>query len=252
MTEPASPAKFRIRAMIRAMNVLVDQLAVLIERGGFVMFPLLALSVVSLTLIVERVWFWSGLHRPARSERLRKLNAVLRRGDRTAADRLLAGDRSPYALAARHLLRHGTSDAVIIEAIEAQRPRFDRFMVTLSTIITAAPLLGILGTVIGIIRSFNLLGEQATLTDPRMVSAGIAEALLTTALGLVIALITLFPYMAFRAQGDRAQARLETVMAAAQQGLAGAAERPSAHSAAERAEPAGEPAVQSAHLRSTP
>jgi len=205
--------------MIRAMNALVDQLAMLIGRGGFVMFPLLALSIVSLTLIIERLWFWVTLHSPARTEHIRKLNSVLRKGDRKNVDKLLAKDRSPYALAARHLISHGTTDAVIIEAIESQRPKFDRFMVTLSTIITAAPLLGILGTVIGIIQSFNLLGDQATLTDPRMVSGGIAQALLTTALGLVIALMTLFPYMAFRAQSDRAQARLETVMAAAQQGF---------------------------------
>jgi biopolymer transport protein ExbB len=206
-------------AIIIPMNALVDQLAMLIQRGGWVMFPLLALSIISLTLIIERLWFWIALHNPARHDLLRKLNDALRRGEKSKVEKLLARDRSPYALAARHLLRHGSTDAVIIEAIEAQRPKFDRFMVTLSTIITAAPLLGILGTVLGIIRSFNLLGDQATLTDPRMVSGGIAEALLTTALGLVIALMTLFPYMAFRAQGERAQARLETVMAATQQGL---------------------------------
>lgn len=206
-------------AMMACMSSLIDQLAMLIERGGIVIFPLLAISIVSLTLIVERIWFWSSLHTPARARRLMQLNDALRRGDRSRSEGMIRNDRSPYALAAGHLLQHGASDAVIIEAMEAQRPRFDRFMVSLSTIITAAPLLGILGTVLGIIRSFNLLGGQDTLTDPRMVSGGIAEALLTTALGLVIALMTLFPYMIFRAQSDKAQGRLESVMAAAQQGF---------------------------------
>ena len=201
------------------MNALTDQLGMLLERGGWVMYPLLALSIVGVTLIIERLWFWATLHSPARSERLRKLNESLRRGEKPKLEKLLAADRTPYGLAARHVLKHGTSDAVIIEAIEAQRPRFDRFMITLSTIITAAPLLGILGTVLGIIKSFNLLGAQNTLTDPRAVSGGIAEALLTTAFGLVVALLTLFPYMWFRGQGERAQARLESVMAAAQQGF---------------------------------
>ena len=91
-------------------------------------------------------------------------------------------------------------------------------MATLSTIITAAPLLGILGTVIGIIQSFNLLGVQETLTDPRTVSTGIAEALLTTALGLVVALVTLFPYMIFRSHVERSIGRMESLIAAAQQG----------------------------------
>jgi biopolymer transport protein ExbB len=98
-------------------------------------------------------------------------------------------------------------------------------MVTLSTIITAAPLLGILGTVIGIIRSFNLLGVEDVMTDPRAVSVGIAQALITTALGLVVALVTLFPYMIFRAQSERAVGRLESVIASAQLGAGRASDR---------------------------
>ncbi|MEX0887620.1 MAG: MotA/TolQ/ExbB proton channel family protein, partial [Phycisphaeraceae bacterium] len=95
------------------------------------------------------------------------------------------------------------------------RRRIERFLPTLSTIITAAPMLGILGTVLGIIASFDLLGARPDATDPRQVSQGIAEALLTTAAGLVIAVFTLFPYNAFRAQIDRTLARLEALAAAA-------------------------------------
>ncbi len=201
-----------------AMGSVTDDLALLLDRGGYVMLPLLVLSIVSLTLIVERAWFWSVSHRPARVKRLARLNDTFRRGDRASAAELVANDRSPYGEVARHLLGHGATAAVAVEAVESQRPRIDRFMVTLSTIITAAPLLGILGTVIGIIKSFHLLGAQDILTDPRAVSVGIAEALLTTALGLVVALITLFPFMIFRGHVERAIGRLESVIAAAQQG----------------------------------
>jgi biopolymer transport protein ExbB len=204
---------------------VIDELAVLIQRGGYVMVPLLVLSVVSLTLIVERTCFWLSLHRARRVRRLSRLNDTLRRGDRDACQRLLHGDASPYGQVARRLLELGASDAVALEAVELERPRVDRFMVTLSTIITAAPLLGILGTVIGIIQSFNLLGQQTTLEDPRVVSAGIAEALLTTALGLVVALVTLFPYMLFKGQVARAMGHLESVIAATQQGAGPAASR---------------------------
>ncbi len=130
----------------------------------------------------------------------------------------MTDDRSPFGRVAAALLRRGSTDAVAVEAVEQQRPRLDRFMVTLSTVITAAPLLGILGTVVGIIESFRILGEQSTLTDPREVAGGIATALLTTALGLVVALMTLFPYMVFKSHVDRALGRLESVVAAAQQG----------------------------------
>lgn len=190
----------------------------LMERGGPVMWPLLAMSIISLTLIFDRMLFW-WRHRRNAAQVLR-LNDALRRGDRQQAARLSKGS-GPFAEVARQMLEDGATDSVALEAVQNQRPRLERFMIILSTIITAAPLLGILGTVSGIIQSFRLLGEQSVLTDPRDVSAGIAEALLTTAAGLVIALVTLFPYMAFRTQVDRAITRLETVIAAAQQGLRG-------------------------------
>ncbi len=200
------------------MLIVANDLTVLIERGGIVMVPLLLLSVISLTLIVERACFWTSLHGPGRPARLGRLNASLRAGDSSKIKKALPPRRSVYGQVARQLLEQGASDAVAIETIETQRPRIDRFMATLSTIITAAPLLGILGTVIGIIQSFNLLGVQETLTDPRTVSTGIAEALLTTALGLVVALVTLFPYMIFRAHVERSIGRMESLIAAAQQG----------------------------------
>ncbi len=210
------------------MAELQSQLAILIERGGFIMLPLLALSIISMTLCLERSWFWFTLHRLRRMRRLHKLNDALRRGDTELATRLAEGDRSPYGAVARSLIDDGASEAVAVQAVEEQRPKFDRFMVSLSTIITAAPLLGILGTVIGIIRSFRLLGDapEGGLTDPAAISGGIAEALLTTALGLVVALMTLFPYMIFRSQADRAMGRVESVIAAAQQGTQKADIRP--------------------------
>lgn len=198
--------------------MLIEDLVVLIERGGFVMIPLLVMSVISLTLIFERIVFWISTHSRASVRRLKLLNDALRRGERAKAEGILGDDRSPFAQVARYMLKSGASDAVALEAVESQRPRLDRFMVSLSTIVTAAPLLGILGTVFGIIQSFQLLGEQTQLTDPRDVSAGIAAALLTTALGLIVALITLFPYMVFRSNVERALGRLESVIAAAQQG----------------------------------
>ena len=111
-------------------------------------------------------------------------------------------------------------------------------MVWLDTVITAAPLLGILGTVVGIIQSFRLLGEQQTLTDPREVAGGIAAALLTTALGLIVALMTLFPYMIFRSQVGRALGRLESIIAAAQQGATAEQATDGATADAESTEPA--------------
>ncbi len=202
------------------LEVFIDDVAMLVDRGGYIMIPLLALSVISLALIIERSWFWTTTLREGAGPRLEQLNAALRGGLREDATRLAGKGGSPCEAVARAMLEGGASDAVALEAVEQQRPRIDRFMVALSTIITAAPLLGILGTVIGIIQSFKLLGDQATLTNPADVAGGIAAALLTTALGLIIALVTLFPYMLFRGWTQRMLGRIEAVIAAAQQGLA--------------------------------
>lgn len=199
---------------------LETDISILIERGGIVMVPLIIMSVVSLCLIIERIWFWVSLHGPGRARHLVKLNQAFRLGNLKAVRKLVPANRSIYDQVSRQILEHGATDAVAIEAVETQRPRVDRFMTSLSTIITAAPLLGILGTVLGIIKSFDLLGGQQTLTDPQMVSVGIAEALLTTAMGLAIALLTLFPYMVFKAHVERSLGRMESLIAAAQQGVA--------------------------------
>ena len=197
---------------------LMEHLLQLIERGGIVMLPLMILSVISLTLIFERFWFWcfGGGHCSAST--IATYNNLLRNGKRASIEKSVNRKRTIFDSVIQSLLNDGNSDAVAISAIEHERPRFERYMVALSTIITAAPLLGILGTVIGIIDSFQLLGNQTMLTDPADVAGGIASALLTTATGLIIALVTLFPYMLFREWASRSISRLEMLIASAQQG----------------------------------
>lgn len=189
------------------------------DRGGLVMWPLLALSVVGVTLCFERGWFWLRTNQPAYVRRMSRMARLLRQGELAAARTLADEDPTVYGRLVRQLIDEGTSDAVVTEAIESQRPALERFMATLSTIITAAPMLGILGTVTGIIASFRVLSDQAMATDPRAVSSGIAEALLTTVAGLVIAIAVLFPYNAYRAQLDRTFGRIEMLVAAATRGL---------------------------------
>lgn len=71
-------------------------------------------------------------------------------------------------------------------------------MIVLDTMITVAPLLGILGTVIGIISSFKMLGNSG-MADPKLVTGGIAQALITTATGLTISIFTVFPITTLKA-----------------------------------------------------
>jgi biopolymer transport protein ExbB len=190
-----------------------------VTRGGWVMWPLLLVSMVSLAITLERAWFWLRLHSNRESGRIRKLSKAFRNGDRSKAEEFLEAPGGVYDQLGRRLLEDGPDDAIALETIEELRGQTERFNGILSSIITASPMLGILGTVTGIIQSFELLGGTRTLVDPRDVSAGIAEALITTAAGLIIAIATLFPYMIFRAQADRALGRFESLVTAAKQGL---------------------------------
>ena len=200
--------------MIAPMENWFERLGELMDRGGVVMWPLLFMSILSIALTFERSLFWLVMNRSVRGRFDRMLRA-LREGDRKEVKALASDDSSPYGELASRLAEGGDSESVSVEVVESQRPRIERYMLVFSTIVTAAPMLGILGTVLGIIRSFELLGAQETITDPREISAGIAEALITTAFGLVVALVALVPYMACRGQVERAIGRFEAMAAAA-------------------------------------
>ena len=200
--------------MISLMADWIDRLFEVMQRGGPVMWPLLFMSILSLALTFERWVFWLGMNRSV-GRYYERIMTGLRAGDRNAIREIADSDRTTYSELAGRLAEGGDAASVSVEVVEGQRPRIERYMLVFSTIVTAAPMLGILGTVLGIIRSFELLGAQETITDPRDISSGIAEALITTAFGLVVALIALIPYMALRGQVERALGRFEAMAAAA-------------------------------------
>ncbi len=195
---------------------MLDRVIGFVSSGGWAMWPLLGLSLISLTLSFERSWYWLKENSPKRIDRARLASHFIRKKDFSAASDLVKEGKGLYANVISQLVleKDFQSQASGIDAIENQRTKMERFMATLSTIITAAPMIGILGTVTGIIQSFNLIGQgKTTVTDPTLVSHGIAEALITTGAGLVVAIITLFPYNMFKTQVDRTLGRLEAIVA---------------------------------------
>ena len=128
---------------------------------------------------------------------------ALRLGRRDEVVKMCEHSSQPEMMVALRMALDGADDGVAMAAAEIQRHRLERFSVLMSTII----------------KSFQVLGAQTQLADPRGVSGGIGEALITTASGLTVALISLFPYMIFKGLADRAMGRMESVIAAAQTGL---------------------------------
>lgn len=182
----------------------------LFQKGGVVMYPLLACSLVSLTLILERGLFWIRETRRADNALIDEVLelARLREYQKIKAEVEGAVDYVIRVLVCGLIHReYSLSKAMEMAAMEEIK-RMKRHLPVLDTMITAAPLLGILGTVIGIIHSFDMLG-QAGIQDPQAVTSGIAQALITTAAGLLIAIFTLFPYNYFMSKVEKAAIRME-------------------------------------------
>lgn len=184
----------------------------IMERGGPVMWPLLLCSLVALTAIIERIIFWS---REALTRDRELLDRVIELTQKGEFDQALLAAKGAGCAPTRMLRAglehryHGLHEAMEVAASE-EIARMKSGMAILDTIITMAPMLGILGTVTGIIKSFDLLGSLQN-QDPRGVSAGIAEALITTAAGLIIALGVLMPFNYFISRIQRETRRLEQV-----------------------------------------
>ena len=170
----------------------------LFVRGGPVMYPLLFCSIVSLTVIIERSIFWIGVGMRRNQELLDKVLELCRKGDWENI-RIEAKGSKNYVirvLISGILHREYSLSKAMESAAADEISRMGRFMGILDTMITVAPLLGILGTVLGIIESFNML-DSFGIEKPQAVTGGIAQALITTATGLAIAIITVFPYNYF-------------------------------------------------------
>lgn len=174
------------------------------------MVPLMACSVIALTVILERLLFWISQNRRVDGELVDQILEFARLGEFEEIRERTRGARDYVVKVLVCGLVHkeySVSKAMEMAAQEEIR-RMKRGLPVLDTMITAAPLLGILGTVIGIIHSFDMLG-QAGIQDPQAVTGGIAQALLTTAAGLLIAVFTLFPYNYFSSRVERAVNRIE-------------------------------------------
>lgn len=182
----------------------------LFQKGGFVMYPLVACSLISLTVILERILFWIRRKRGTDNALIDEVLelARLRRYEEIREKTQGSGDYAIRVLVCGLVHReYSLSKAMEMAALEEIK-RMKRRLPVLDTMITAAPLLGILGTVIGIIHSFDMLG-RAGIHDPQAVTAGIAQALVTTAAGLFIAIFVLFPYNYFMSKVQKGTTRIE-------------------------------------------
>jgi biopolymer transport protein ExbB len=180
----------------------------LLMKGGFVMIPLLASSLIATAVILERLYFWWSLRRRERDIAL--FEALVAEGQFEQALKMPQAQQHPVVrvLQAGLEYRHMSPGTAMEAAAQAEVQHLAAYLPILDTIITLAPLLGLLGTITGMISAFGIVSETG-LGQPHAITGGIAEALIATATGLFIAIMTLIPYNYFRARVERLTTQIE-------------------------------------------
>lgn len=181
--------------------------------GGPVMWPILVCALVAVAVVGERAFWWmreSGRRDP---NRLGQILAALENADTAAAAQLAAGSEDPVIRVIRQGLEHvGHAHGSLLGALQLaagiELKRAGRFLTVMDTLVTLAPLLGLLGTVTGLMKAFlNIGSTELSVTG---VTGGIGQALIATACGLGIAIFSLVPYNYFSARVAQLQFDLET------------------------------------------
>lgn len=190
------------------------------------MYVLLACSVVTVTIAVERLIFWMRLRARSNAGDVERILGHVGAGDHAGAEQACGGSSDPIARVMKSGLEHRDDavEAALHAAAGVEIRSMRKFLRVLDTTVTVAPLLGILGTVLGIISSFDVIGGGG-IDDPLAVTGGVAEALLTTAAGLVVAIVALLPLNYFTARMEEYVSHMEDRLTTFQVMLAKGMER---------------------------
>jgi biopolymer transport protein ExbB len=178
----------------------------LFAAGGPIMWPILIITFLGITVVVERILFIIRENSAREPEVVEKMLERVEARDIEGAIQLGKKSKDFVARILTYALTHRESSLsnAFIRASNQELNRFAQGMATLDTVITAAPLLGLLGTVTGMMRTFgNMQGDLATAAGS--ITGGVAEALIATACGLAIAVTALLPYNYLNARAEEAR-----------------------------------------------
>ncbi len=180
--------------------MIMGQSMVEIFRNSIVMIVLLFASIAALALVIERFWYFSR-NRFNSAKGLIEMRRLLKNGGTAEALNWSQKMKSPlgrlFTLALQNISLTGDElSDLLYSLILEERMRYERLLGGMGTLANAATLLGLLGTVMGLIQAFHNIAVTGS-GGPVVVSAGIAQALMTTAFGLIIGIPTLFFYNYF-------------------------------------------------------
>lgn len=189
-------------------NAIVDYF----EAGGPIMWPILVAALVAVAVVGERLFWWIREGRRRNPAQLETVFAAIERGEFSTASDLAKDSADPVVRMIWHGMNHHHSSlqGALQVAAGAELQRAGRFLGVMDTLVTLAPLLGLLGTVAGIFRTFVALGSQSIDGAMGTITGGIGEALIATMCGLAIAIFALIPFNYFTRRVARLHFELES------------------------------------------
>jgi biopolymer transport protein ExbB len=179
-------------------------------KGGPIMWPILVSAIVAVAVVGERSFWWWRESRKRDPQRMEQVLAALENADVAAATKIAEGSDDPVIRMIYRGLNHVRTSlqGALQLAAGIELKRAGRFLTVMDTLVTLAPLLGLLGTVTGLMRAFLHIGSEELSVSA--VTGGIGEALIATACGLGIAIFALIPFNYFSAKLTQLQFDLET------------------------------------------
>ena len=189
-------------------NILVKYF----QEGGPIMWPILITAIVAVAVVGERTFWWWRESRRRDPQTLEKLFAALEHGDFAEAARAAKDSSDPVIRMIWHGMNHFHSSlqGALQVAAGVELQKAGRFLTVMDTLVTLAPLLGLLGTVSGIFRTFLSLGSATVDGATNQITGGIGEALIATMCGLAIAIVALIPFNFFSRKLAQLQFELES------------------------------------------
>ncbi len=181
-------------------------------QGGPVMWPILVLSILTLAVVLERVSFLVRQARRRDEPAVRRIFELAGRGRFDDAIQVGRDSRDPRARILASGLEHRDASLgeALAEGAAAELDGHNRGLVMLDTAVTLGPLLGLLGTVSGMMRAFGLLGNEDLAGRTAAITGGISESLIAVAFGLGVAIVAIVPLNYLHARMEKARRSLET------------------------------------------
>ena len=178
-----------------------------LKSGGILIIPIILCGFIATFIVIERIFYFLSIRK---QDKLlySQINPLLERREFSTALDVCNSYETPTAqvvgkaLAFRNYSPDDIKDAVMTESTR-QIPRLEKFLTSLGTIANISTLLGLLGTVTGNIRAFGVLGAGGTMGNPAVLAGAIAEALVTTASGLVVSIPSLIFHNFFVSRANR-------------------------------------------------